>query len=161
MLGLQMLPGSRHAVPLSHRPNSCPSDAFEQCTAPVTGGGAPDQPQQSLSVRHSSPVGEHPDGGWQIMSVPDVGVGAQRREQHEPPHVGAPASSVEQTTPLTSHCVAPGAAGMTPHTPSDAPEAFTQLPLQHSKLVAQTSLACEQKETVFEHTPPLHNREQH
>lgn len=63
LLGLQMLPGSRQAVPLSHRPNSWVGDDFEQLTGPFNGCGEPDHPQQSLSARHSSPVGEHPDGG--------------------------------------------------------------------------------------------------
>jgi hypothetical protein len=63
VLGLQMLPGSRHAVPLSQRPNSWVGDDFEQTTGPFTGGGAPDQPQQSLSFRQISPVGAQPEGG--------------------------------------------------------------------------------------------------
>jgi hypothetical protein len=63
VLGLQMLPGSRHELPLLQRPNSCVGEAFEHSTAPVTGGGAPDHPQQSLSFRQISPVGEQPDGG--------------------------------------------------------------------------------------------------
>lgn len=61
--GLQMLPGSRQAPPLSHRPNSLVALAFEHVTGPLTGSGAPDHPQQSLSARHTSPVGRQPDGG--------------------------------------------------------------------------------------------------
>lgn len=63
VLGLQMLPGSRQAMPLSQRPNSCVGEPFAQTTGPLTGSGAPDHPQQSLSLRHISPVGEQPDGG--------------------------------------------------------------------------------------------------
>jgi hypothetical protein len=54
---LQMLPGSRHAPPLSQRPNSAVIDAFEQWTKPAFGSGEPDHPQQSLSTRQTSPVG--------------------------------------------------------------------------------------------------------
>jgi hypothetical protein len=161
VLGLQMLPGSRHACPLSHRPNCCAGDDFEHVTAPFTGGGEPAEPQQSLSVAQSSPVGEHPDGGWQIMSLPDVAVGAHTREQHVPPQLGAPASSVEQTLPFGRHSVPPGAAGTEPQVPSVEPVAFTQLPLQHSKFVAQTSFVCAQNETASEHRPALHSFEQH
>jgi hypothetical protein len=52
-----MLPGSRHAPPLSQRPISCVASAFEQVTKPFFGSGEPDQPQQSLSTRQISPVG--------------------------------------------------------------------------------------------------------
>jgi hypothetical protein len=61
--GLQMLPGSRQDPPLSQRPNSAVADAFEQWTGPSSGSGEPDQPQQSLSARHTSPVGLQPEGG--------------------------------------------------------------------------------------------------
>lgn len=66
VLGLQMLPGSRHFIPLSQRPNSWVGEPFEQLTGPSTGGGDPAEPQQSLSVLQSSPVGEQPEGGWQM-----------------------------------------------------------------------------------------------
>lgn len=62
---LQMLPGSRHAVPLSQRPNSFVGLDLLQKTGPFFGSGDPDQPQQSLSTRQTSPVGWQPDGGWQ------------------------------------------------------------------------------------------------
>jgi len=55
--GLQMLPGSRQEPPLSQRPNSAVLDAFEHVTKPDFGSGEPDQPQQSLSARQTSPVG--------------------------------------------------------------------------------------------------------
>jgi hypothetical protein len=161
VLGLQMLPGSRHIVPLSQRPNSCVADALAHETGPSTGGGEPADPQQSLSVRQSSPVGEHPDGGSQMKNPPTLPLGAQTREQHVPPHEGAPASAVLQIAPLTSHCVAPGALATAPHEPSAAPAAFTQFPPQHAKLLAQTSPACAQKETASEQVPLLQSFEQH
>jgi hypothetical protein len=67
---LQMLPGSRHAPPLSHRPNACVGEDFAHVTGPLTGGGAPDHPQQSLLVRHTSPVGLQPDAGSHTSSPP-------------------------------------------------------------------------------------------
>jgi hypothetical protein len=160
VLGLQMLPGSRHTVPLSQRPNSWVADALEQETAPLTGGGEPAEPQQSLSLRQSSPVGEQPDGGSQMKMPPALPLGAHTREQHVPPHEGAPASAVLQTDPLTSHCVAPGALATAPHEPSVAPAAFTQLPPQQSKLLPQASLIWLQKETALEHVPLLQSLEQ-
>ena len=78
---LQMLPGSRHAPPLSQRPSACEGDDFEHVTAPFTGGGAPDHPQQSLSVRHTSPVGLQPDGGSHTSRPPFAPNGPQEREQ--------------------------------------------------------------------------------
>lgn len=160
VLGLQMLPGSRHTVPLSQRPNSCVAEAFEQLTAPLTGGGDPVEPQQSLSVRQSSPVGEQPDGGSQMKIPLTLPLGAQIREQQVPPHEGAPASAVLHTLPFTSHWVAPGALATAPHEPSVAPAAFSQLPPQHAKLSAQTSPVCAQNETAFEHVPLLQSFEQ-
>lgn len=58
--GLQMLPGSRHALPLSQRPNSSVGDFFAQSTSLPSGF----HPQQSLPARQSSPVGWQPEGGW-------------------------------------------------------------------------------------------------
>jgi hypothetical protein len=78
---LQMLPGSRHAWPLSQRPSACVGDALAHVTGPLTGGGAPDHPQQSLLVRHTSPVGLHPDGGSQTSSPPVAPNGPHDREQ--------------------------------------------------------------------------------
>src|SRR5262245_30784906 len=98
-----MLPGSRHAPPLSQRPNSCVWSFFEQATGWLTGCGAPDQPQQSLSFRQISPVGAHPDAGSQINSPAGAPVGAQTREQHFPPQVGGDEVLAPQMTPLTVH----------------------------------------------------------
>jgi hypothetical protein len=66
--GLQMLPGSRQALPLSQRPYSSVAAAFEHVTGPLSGCGEPDHPQQSLSARQTSPVGAQPDGGWQTRN---------------------------------------------------------------------------------------------
>jgi hypothetical protein len=161
VLGLQMLPGSRHAVPLSQRPNSWVSVDFEHWTAPLTGAGAPDHPQQSLSLRQISPVGEQPDGGWQMKKPPLAPVGAQTREQHAPPQEGAPAETVLQTVPLTEQFVVPGALTVAPQAPSGAPVAFWQLPPQQSKLSAHTSPVCAQNEIVFEQKPFEQRFEQH
>jgi hypothetical protein len=161
VLGLQMLPGSRHAVPLSHRPNSCAALLFAQVTAPFTGGGAPDQPQQSESLRQSSPVGEQPEGGWQTRKPPFAPVGAHTREQHVPPHEGAPPSVVPQIVPFTAHSVAPGAPSTPPQTPSSAPGCLVQLPEQHSVFVAHTSPSWTQNDTPTEQRPLLHSLEQH
>jgi hypothetical protein len=65
----QIAPAGLHALPLSQRPIVAPA-AFAQCTSVVfpppelsVEPGAPGAPQQSLSVRQSSPVGRHPLGG--------------------------------------------------------------------------------------------------
>src|SRR5689334_13278815 len=60
---LQIDPGSRQALPLLQRPNSAPS-GLSHSTKPLFGSGDPDQPQQSLSARQTSPVGRQPEGGW-------------------------------------------------------------------------------------------------
>jgi hypothetical protein len=64
---LQMLPGSRHAVPFSQRPNSLPTGLLHVLGDPPVGCGEPAEPQQSLSVRQTSPVGRQPEGGWQTL----------------------------------------------------------------------------------------------
>jgi hypothetical protein len=141
-----MLPGSRQTVPLSQRPNSWVGDDFAQVTAPLTGGGAPDQPQQSLSLRHISPVGEQPDGGWQMRKPGAAPLGAQTREQQVPPHAGGVEVDVPQVTPFGVHCVAPGAVTGSPQSPTAAPACFVQLPPQQSPFAAQTSPFWVQKE---------------
>jgi len=160
VLGLQMLPGSRQAMPLSQRPNSWVGDAFAHVTGPLTGSGAPDHPQQSLSFRHISPVGEQPDGGWQTRKPGAAPAGAQTREQHVPPQAGGLEPDDPQTVPFGRHCVAPGAATASPQVPSAAPACLTQLPPQQSAFTAQTSPCCVQNDTS-EQSPPLHSFEQH
>jgi hypothetical protein len=63
---LQIAPAGLHALPLSQRPTSAPA-ALVQLPTPVT-PWVPPYPQQSESVRHTSPVGRHPLGGWQIRT---------------------------------------------------------------------------------------------
>jgi hypothetical protein len=62
--------------------------------------------------------------------------------------------------PFGVHCVAPGALTASPHLPSVAPAAFTQLPPQQSPAAAQTSFVCLQKETPTQ-SPALQFFEQH
>lgn len=155
-----MLPGSRHALPLSQRPNSCAGDDFAHVTGPFTGGGAPDHPQQSLSLRQISPVGAQPEGGWQTRKPGAAPVGAHTREQHVPPQDGRVPVVVPHTVPLTEHCVAPGADTVAPQTPSVTPAGLAQLPPQQSEFCAQTSPACAQNETPDEQSPLLQRPEQ-
>lgn len=139
VLGLQIEPASRHAMPLSQRPNSCVGVAFAHVTGPFTGAGAPDQPQQSLSFRQISPVGAQPDSTWQTRKPGPAPVAAQTREQQVPPHAGTGSVDFAQTVPFTEHSVAPGALTVSPHAPSSAPAAITQLPPQQSAFFAQAS----------------------
>jgi len=60
---LQIDPGSRHAPPLSQRPNSAPGGLLHVFGIPPVGAGEPAAPQQSLSRRQISPVGRQPEGG--------------------------------------------------------------------------------------------------
>lgn len=75
--GLQMLPGSRHAVPLSQRPNSSVELFFAQSTSLSVGF----HPQQSLPARQSSPVGWQPDGCWQTRKPAKAPAYPHDREQ--------------------------------------------------------------------------------
>jgi hypothetical protein len=165
--GLQMLPGSRHEPPLSQRPNSDVGVAFEQWTGPSTGGGAPDHPQQSLSTRQTSPVGRHPDGGWQTLNPESAPKNPQEREQQVWSHGNAPVAPASpsvpvQTVPLGAQPLGtpPPLVGA-PQTPVTLPGCFTQLAPQHSKLVEHTSPCCVQNETAPEQVPLLQRPEQH
>ena len=60
----QTLPGSRQELPLPQSPNSWLALSFTHSNGPTSGWGLPDQPQQSLSARHRSPVTWQPDAGW-------------------------------------------------------------------------------------------------
>jgi hypothetical protein len=162
VLGLQIDPASRHAVPLSQRPNSCVGLDFAHVTGPFSGGGAPDHPQQSLSLRQISPVGAQPEGGWQIMKPGPAPVGAHTREQHPEPQLGTVSPTFAQTVPFTEQFVVPGALTVAPHVPSRAPPTITQFPPQQSAFVAQTSPCCVQNESpLAEQRPLLHRPEQH
>src|SRR5262249_10653836 len=116
---LQMAPAGLHALPLSQRPTGSVATPFEQLPTPVS-PCTPPKPQQSESVRHTSPVGRQPLGGWHTKT-PAL-KGAHARLQQSPPHVGMPASlnvtppaSVEaptpHTSPATAQPVVPGALG--------------------------------------------------
>jgi hypothetical protein len=59
---LQTAPAGLHALPLSHRPTTSLGFALLQLPTPVTPCWPP-KPQQSASVRHTSPVGRQPLGG--------------------------------------------------------------------------------------------------
>ena len=80
----QTEPGSRHASPLSQRPNSWVETSLRQVTKPIFGSGEPDQPQQSLSARQRSPVGWQPEAAWQTLTLV-AAYGAHERVQHAPP----------------------------------------------------------------------------
>jgi hypothetical protein len=155
--GLQIEPGSRHARPLSQRPNSCVGELFAHVTGPLSGGGAPDHPQQSLSARQISPVGAQPEGGWQTRYPGAAPVGAHEREQHSPPQGGGvpPAVIVPQTVPFTAQFVAPGADTVAPQMPSVTPAGLLQLPPQQSSFFAHASPACTQNEMPAEQSAPL------
>lgn len=164
-----MLPGSRHAPPLSQRPNSAVGVAFEQTTGPSTwtpASAEPAQPQQSLLLRQTSPVGRQPDGGWHTLKPESAPKVPHDREQQlwsqapddVPPSVVAPPV---HTVPAGAQPLGtpPPLVGA-PQAPVVAPAAFTQLPPQHSKFVEQISPCCVQKETALEHTPLLQRFEQ-
>src|SRR5262249_34192630 len=61
-LSLQMAPAGLHAFPLSQRPTGSLAFDLLQLPTPVW-PWIPPNPQQSESVRHSSPVGRQPLGG--------------------------------------------------------------------------------------------------
>jgi hypothetical protein len=163
---LQMAPAGLHALPLSHRPTAAPG-ALLQLPTPVI-PWMPPKPQQSESVRHSSPVGWHPLGGWQIRTP--LLYGAHARLQQLPPQVGRPASLNDtppsppivppHTSPATAHPVVPGAVGV-PQVPTVAPEALLQRPPQHSMPVRQTLPVVVQNEPPGSHVPFVQTFEQH
>jgi len=100
-----MEPAGLHAWPLSQRPMVAPA-ALLQCTfvimPPLTfvDPGAQGAPQQSLSFSHSSPVGRHPLGGWQ-MRMPVAAYGRHDRLQQSPPQIG-PVPLSSDVAPLQS-----------------------------------------------------------
>jgi hypothetical protein len=165
LASLQMAPAGLHELPLSQRPTGWPGSLL-QVPTPVC-PWTPPKPQQSESVRHSSPVGRQPLGGWQ-MRTPFL-YGAHARLQQLPPQLGTPASlkltppspaTPPQTSPATVQPVVPGALGWR-QTPTVAPEALLQSPPQHSASVAQTSPVCVQNEPPVEQVPLEQSFEQH
>jgi hypothetical protein len=62
LASLQMAPAGLHALPLSHRPTGSLGLDLLQLPTPVW-PLIPPNPQQSASLRHTSPVGLHPLGG--------------------------------------------------------------------------------------------------
>ena len=164
---LQIAPAGEHLFPLSQRPTGSLAFAFEQCTSlaapPV---GVPGAPQQSLSIRQSSPVGRHPVGGSQ-MKTPVGAYGAHARLQQLPPHAGRPPSPTvpasdnapPHASPSTVHIVAPGAEG-TLHTPIVIPVPLVQMPPQHSLFVEQMSPVCVQNDDWLEQRPFVQRLEQ-
>jgi hypothetical protein len=157
---LHTAPAGRQELPLSHRPVGSP-EALLHMPEPLP-PGTPGAPQQSESATHTSPVGRQPLGGWQTRT-PVGPYGAQARLQHSPPHAGTPASVIAapplQTSPAMRQPVVPGAeAGL--QRPSDAPDAFPQMPVQHSVSTPQTSPVCEQNEGLAEQFPFEHRCEQ-
>ena len=117
LASLQIAPAGRHALPLSQRPTGSFGLALLQLPTPVD-PCTPPKPQQSESVRHTSPVGRQPLGGWQIKTP--LLYGAHARLQQLPPQVGIPASFKvappspnvpPQVSPATRHPVVPGALG--------------------------------------------------
>jgi hypothetical protein len=162
---LQMAPAGLHALPLSHRPTAAPGSLL-QLPTPVT-PSVPPKPQQSESLRQSSPVGRQPLGGWQIKTP--LLYGAQARLQQEPPQLGTPASLNEtppspptppHTSPATVHPVVPGALGV-PQTPTVAPEALLQTPPQQSRPDEQALPVVVQNEPPGSHVPLVQSFEQH
>ena len=161
---LQMAPAGRHAWPLSQRPTGSFVLALLHTTPDEF--GVPTPPQQSASVRQSSPVGWQPLGGWQMKSAPLYG--AQARLQQSPPHAGTPASidvmppsvvaAAPQASPAAVQPVVPGGLVWVQR-PMVAPACFVQIPPQHSALAAQTSPFCVQYEPLAQR-PPLQSLEQ-
>jgi hypothetical protein len=158
---LQMAPAGLHALPLSQRPTGSVATPLLQWPVPVC-PWMPPKPQQSESVRQTSPVGRHPLGGWQ-MSTPLV-CGAHARLQQLPPQLGIPPSVMTvpplQASPATWHPVVPGALGWR-QSPSVAPPALLHSPPQHSASVAHASPVCTQNEPPAEQAPLLQSFEQH
>jgi hypothetical protein len=66
---LQIAPAGRQALPLSQRPTASLGFDLLQLPVPVW-FWMPPKPQQSASVRQTSPVGRHPLGGWQMNRPP-------------------------------------------------------------------------------------------
>jgi hypothetical protein len=62
---LQMAPAGRQPLPLSQRPTASLGLVLLQLPTPVS-FCLPPNPQQSASLRQTSPVGRHPLGGWQM-----------------------------------------------------------------------------------------------
>jgi hypothetical protein len=92
VLVLQRPPASLHDPPDAHRPSSAVGEDFWQYEAPWTGGGAPAQPQQSLSTRQTSLSGLQPEGAWQ--ADPPAALGPHAREQHACVHAPVPLQEV-------------------------------------------------------------------
>src|SRR5689334_10677152 len=161
-----MAPAGRQALPLSQRPTGSFAFALLQLPTPVE-PLTPPKPQQSASVRHTSPVGRQPLGGWQIKTP--ARKGAHARLQHSPPHAGTPPSFLTtppspvapapHTWPATAQPGTPGGCGSMQR-PSVAPCVFEQMPLQHSASAAQTSVVCVQNEPLPVQSPPMHTLEQ-
>ena len=92
------------------------------------------------------------------MSTPVGPQGAHARLQHSPPHVGmppslpSPAAPAPHTSPASLQLVAPGALGVV-HRPTEAPEAFTHSPAQHSASVPHASPVCVQNDGAPEQRP--------
>jgi hypothetical protein len=118
---------------------------FESC--PVSWPGPP---QQSPLVAQISFWGRQPEGGWQTFT-PVVPSGPHESEQHL------------LSQPLPVQIEPAGLQGAVPRAaqrPYVAPAAMSQLPLQHSKSLAQMSLSCEQYDAFVQNPAALHCFEQ-
>jgi hypothetical protein len=154
---LHTSPFGLHPWGLTQTPTLLPA-GIEQTTGLPEPPGSPAAPQQSVSRMHRSPTGWQPLAVWQT-STPVGPYGAQRRLQHEPPHVGAVVPEAPQTVPSTIEQLAEPAEGC-PHVPYVLPLAIVQTPPQQSDGAEHTSPDWRQYDDAA-HRPPVQSCEQH
>jgi hypothetical protein len=153
LASLQTSPLGLHPCGFSQMPT--PPSVAVHVTGPLVGWlGIVADPQQSESLRQTSPTGWQPLAGWQT-STPVGPHGAHDRLQHAPPQTGMPPSTYvvppsgaepPQSMPSTSPQFAPPPLVEPEQVPATCPDAVLQMPVQQSELCVQISPAWPQKD---------------